>query len=90
MDEVESSHSMSYVEREDLKTFAASGRELKQVLIMISHWMRVTQDVTFSGFAANWAVANQSLGTEAIQEKWPLRGARFIADGSSEWGSAVI
>lgn len=53
MDELESTHLMSYVEREDLQTFAANGRELEQILVMISHWMRVTQDFTFSGFSAN-------------------------------------
>jgi hypothetical protein len=79
---------MTYEEREQLKEFARRGENLEQTLFMIAHWMRCTQDVSFSGFAANWATANRSEAVSAILRQWPLVGDRFIADNSSEWGSA--
>jgi hypothetical protein len=80
---------MTYVERESLKTFASRGECVADVLIMIAHWMREPHDVTFTGYASNWAEANRGRGVEPIRKQWPLSGPRSIADGSSEWGSAV-
>lgn len=82
-------HSMTYEEREALKSFARAGECLTDTLIMIAHWMRQTQDVTFSGYAANWAEANRSMNIEAMRKQWPLTGPRFIADNLSDWGSAL-
>lgn len=84
-------HSMTYAEREKLKRFAARGECLHAMLLAIAHWMREDMDVSFSGYVANWAEANKSIGPEisAILEHWPLVGDRFIANGSSRWGSAI-
>lgn len=82
-------HSMTYEERESLKAFARKGVGLDQALIMITHWMRSAQDVTFSGYAGNWAAANEQDPQGPLKAHWPLSGSRMIADGSSEWGSAV-
>ena len=89
MDELELAHSMTFAEREQLKQFARSGRNLEQALVMICHWMRCAADVTFSGYAANWAVAKTTEEVGAIRDQWPLQGPRMIADNSTEWGSAV-
>ena len=89
MDEAEAPHSMTYAEREKLKQFARQGKCLEQTLIMISHWMRCAPDVTFSGYASNWAASQAGEAVSAMREQWPLIGPRMIADGSSEWGSAI-
>ncbi len=57
MEEPESLHSMTHQEREQLKQVARRGKCLEQALVMISHWMRCSHDVTFSGYASNWAAA---------------------------------
>lgn len=80
-------HVMTFAERESLKDFARSGRSLDQALIMIAHWMRCNIDVTFAGYAANWAEANQTDDVSALRQHWPLSGPRMIADNSSDWGS---
>jgi len=82
-------HSMTYTEREALKTFAKRGECLSEVLVAIAHWMREPQDVTFTGYISNWAEANQREEGDPIMMQWPLNGPRLIAKGSSEWGSAV-
>lgn len=82
-------HSMTYAEREMLKTFATEGKELAPMLLAVSHWMREDMDVSFSGYISNWADANQHLDVELIRAKWPLIGPRFISDNSSIWGSAL-
>ena len=87
IDEAAPPHLMTYLEREALKAFARNGHSLDQALLMIAHWMRTGQDVTFSGYAANWAVANESDPRGPLKAKWPLTAPRMIADGSSEWGS---
>ena len=90
MDEIEITHSMTYAEREGLKVFAVQGECLADTLIMITHWMRQTLDVSFAGYASNWIEANRRLRPiEGMRKAWPFEGARFIADGSSEWGSAI-
>lgn len=89
MDEIDSFHSMTYAERESLKDFARRGECLDEALIMIAHWMRESQDVSFTGYASNWAEARRTESNEPMRKQWPLRGARFIADGSTEWGSAI-
>lgn len=79
---------MTYQERELLKSFDFGNQE-KQVLIMIAHWMRQSEQIPFSLYAAHWAAADLSAprNTSKLQEAWPLPGARMIADGFSEWGS---
>jgi hypothetical protein len=89
MDEIEQYHSMTYAEREALKSFAQRGECLSEVIVAIAHWMREAQDVTLTGYISNWAEANQSQKTAPMRKQWPLSGPRMIADGSSEWGSAV-
>ena len=89
MDEIEHHQSMTYEERESLKAFAAKGECLGDALIMIAHWMRQSQEVTFTGFAANWCEASRARLIEPMRKQWPLAGARFIADNSSEWGSSL-
>ena len=79
---------MSYAERETLKAFARRGVELQNTLIMISHWMASAADVTFTGYASNWAAANTPDGS-AMRAQWPLNGPRMIANNTSEWGSAI-
>jgi|CXWL01.1.fsa_nt_gi hypothetical protein len=89
MDESESFHAMTYAEREELKHFALRGECLADTLLMITHWMRQTQDITFTGYASNWAAANRDRGIEAMRRQWPLAGQQLIADRSSEWGSSL-
>lgn len=90
MDEIEFTHSMTYAEREALKRFADQGECLAEALIMIAHWMRQPQDVSFTGYAENWIEANRRLRSiDAMRKVWPFQGLRFIKDGSSEWGSAI-
>ncbi len=89
MEDQEFQHSMTYKEREQLKKFARQGLCLDQALIMISHWMGCGHDVTFSGYASNWAVAQAHEDVQAIRDQWPLNEPRMIADGRTEWGSAI-
>ena len=89
MDEYEAIHSMTYAECEGLKAFARKGENLEQALIMISHWMICGFDVTFSGYAANWAAANKNEDVEAIRRQWPLTGKRMIADNGTAWGGTI-
>lgn len=87
LDEQPSPHVMTYKERESLKQFARNGLGLDQALLMIAHWMRVDQDITFSGYAANWAIANEVDPMGPLKIQWPHSGIRMIADGKSDWGS---
>lgn len=80
---------MTYDEREGLKRFAQNGKCLADTLVMIAHWMRQVQDVTFTGYASNWSEANRDRNIGAMRAQWPLTGPRFIADNTSEWGSAL-
>lgn len=80
-------HSMTLAERETLKRFAREGKNLEQTIIMISHWMGCQVDVSFSGYAANWAVANTVEDVSAMRACWPLTEGRMIADNSTAWGS---
>lgn len=80
-------HVMTYDEREALKQFARRGQNLEQTLIMLAHWMRCDIDVSFSGYAANWAAANTREDVSAMREQWPLTTPRMIADDSTSWGS---
>ena len=89
MDEIEYPQSMTYKERESLKVFAGKGQCLAEALTMIAHWMRQSQEVTFTGFAANWCEANRLRLIDPMREHWPHTGTRFIADNTSEWGSAL-
>ena len=81
------SHRMTLKERESLKRFARQGVRLEQTLIMISNWMSCMQDVSFTAYAANWAVAVEPENENALKEQWPLTDRRMIADGETAWGS---
>ena len=89
MFEKELRHSMTYSERAELKQFARKGKNLEQALAMIAHWMACNLDVTFSGYAANWAAARTHDDVSAMRKQWPLSAPRMIADNASEWGSAL-
>jgi len=80
---------MSYDQREALKEFALRGENLKKTLMMLSHWMSSGVDVTFSGYASNWAAANCVDDVAAIRRQWPLNGPRMITDNLKAWGSAI-
>ncbi len=86
-DEQPAQHVMFYQEREELKKFARNGENLEQILIIISHWMSCAMDVSFSGYAAQWAAANTKEDVSAIRKQWPLTLPRMIADDSTAWGS---
>jgi hypothetical protein len=87
MQKQEPVHSMTFVEREQLKTFARGGKSLEELLIIVAYWMRCYQDVSFSDYAANWIAANTLDDVSAISAEWPLTGPRKIADNCSDWGS---
>lgn len=89
MEKIECPQSMTYEERESLKEFAGKGQCLAEALTMIAHWMRQSQGVTFTDFAANWCEANRFRLIDPMREHWPHTGDRFIADNTSEWGSAL-
>ena len=80
-------HSMTFKEREELKAFARKGLNISETLIMISHWMSCAIDVTFTGYASNWAAANLTDDVSAMRLQWPLTGPRWIANNSTAWGS---
>ncbi len=65
-------HSMTFKEREELKAFARKGLNISETLIMISHWMSCAIDVTFTGYASNWAAANLTDDVSAMRLQWPL------------------
>ena len=77
---------MTYHERESLKC-TAWGDQATEVLIMIGHWMRQGERVPFSAYAANWAEAQTLRNVSLLRARWPLRGARRIADNCSDWDS---
>lgn len=80
-------HVMSLKERETLKEFARRGENLEQIVIIIAHWMSCAMDVSFSGYAAQWAAANTKDDLSALRKQWPLESPRMIADNSTAWGS---
>lgn len=75
---------MEYHEREALKR--DWGEESKLVILMIAHWHRQTEQIPFSEYAANWAVACGERAKK-IQEVFPLKTKRMIKDGYSDWNS---
>ena len=86
-DETPPLHSMTYSEREALKSFARAGESLEELIVFIAHWLRCPMDVSFSGYVAHRAAAETAVDVSAIRRQWPVNGPRMIADGSSEWGS---
>ena len=80
-------HVMTYAERETLKRFARQGDNLDQALIAVAHWLSCGMDISFSGYVANWAAANQHDDVAAIRAQWPLTGPRMIANNATAWGS---
>lgn len=54
---------MTYIEREELKSFATSCglrgdiQSLTRTLIMIAHWMRQGKPVSFTEYASQWTEA---------------------------------
>lgn len=89
MEKTDPTHSMSFAECESLKDFARKSKNLKETLIMISNWMACGFDVTFTGYAANWAAANLTDDVSAMRHQWPLQGPRMIADNLTGWGSTI-
>ena len=83
-------HCMTYSEREQVKQFARRGEGLADVLIAITHWMRCAQDISFSAYIANWAIAQTQSDLTVVKNEWPLSSSRMIADGSTEWGSYLL
>ena len=79
--------SMTYVEREGLKRFAALGVNLHETITMIAHWERQVEHVGFSEYAANWVAARNRKDLSAMRKTWPLEGPRKIADNCSDWDS---
>lgn len=86
-DQQSTPHVMTKGEREELKQFARRGENLEQLIIIISHWMSCAMDVSFSGYAAQWAAANTKEDISALRKQWPLQSPRMIADNSTAWGS---
>ena len=87
---------MSYLEREQLKTFTDrcavqnDTQSLQMTLRMITHWMRQEQEITFTEYASHWtaAQANREDGnhsTESMVKEWPLRGEPRIHPGYSDY-----
>ncbi|MVT02138.1 hypothetical protein CD006_05625 [Enterobacter sp. 10-1] len=69
---------------------AGDNQSLERTLIMIAHWMRQGQRVTFTEYASQWTEAqkhrkdgNQS--TPEMAEAWPFRGKRCISPGGSDY-----
>ena len=87
--ETEYLKSMTYEEQEALKRFAHQGENLEETLVMIANWMSCRVDVTFTEYASNWIVANNTGNLQAMASTWPLTGRRMIADNSTAWGSAA-
>lgn len=84
-DVTDTSHAMTYAEREALKTFARNNENLEETIIMIAHWMRQDLDIGFSNYAANWAIGHRETNVKAMLRQWPLKGERHIKDGGSDW-----
>lgn len=78
---------MSYQEREQVKQFAGNRKNLSDLLTCIAHWMRQTNPIPFSEYAAQWAAAEQRRDVSAMRAEWPLNGDRAIADNCSDWGT---
>lgn len=81
--EMPNTHSMSYEEREHLKNMPTDESSLKALPHLIAHWMR-NENINFTLYASNWCVANE-YGTEAMRQHWPLKNARILADGATDW-----
>lgn len=79
------SHAMTYDEREALKAFARSNENLMETIVMIAHWMRQDIEISFSNYAANWAIGHQETDVKVMRRQWPLNGKRHIKDGGSDW-----
>jgi hypothetical protein len=85
---------MTSAEREALKTFAISCdidgdiQSLTRTLVMIAHWMRQGQRVSFTEYASQWTQAQKDRddgnhSTPAMQAQWPFSGKRCISPAYS-------
>lgn len=93
--------SMDYSEREALKRFAArcgannDVQSLERALIMIAHWMRQGQRISFTEYASQWTEAqkdreNGNHSTEAMAKTWPFGGKRCISKAGSDYYPAGV
>lgn len=81
----DTAQAMNYDEREALKAFAQDNQNLQETILMIAHWMRQDTKINFSSYAANWVAGHQTTDVTPMQKEWPLKGARHIKDGGSDW-----
>ena len=83
---------MTYQEREDLKILASDlaqtkdADSLRDLLVMIAHWMRQVPEIPFSIYASNWIHADRDV-TQKLKDAFPLKGKRMIGDKCSDWNS---
>jgi hypothetical protein len=82
-------HKMFYGEREKLKAVAEQlpTEELRQLVVLIAHWMRNPPRVHFDEYAANWIASEKRVNLDNLKSFYPLHGKRMIADNHSDWGS---
>ncbi|EFB4000249.1 hypothetical protein MU156_004767 [Escherichia coli] len=87
---------MTYIEREELKSFATSCglrgdiQSLTRTLIMIAHWMRQGKPVSFTEYASQWTEAQRERddgnhSTPEMAKQWPFSGKRCINPGGSDY-----
>lgn len=84
--------SMNYDEREALKRFTYSCESevdvesLARMLILIAHWFRLNEKISFTEYASHYIEANKDTGTfgtstQKMQDTWPLSGKCRIKNG---------
>lgn len=86
-------HSMCYEEREKLKSFTYycerenDTASLARVLILIAHWFRLSEKVSFTEYASHYIAANKNTGkfgasSQVMQDTWPLTQKCRIREGN--------
>lgn len=92
---------MTRTEREELKSFATQCgnagdiQSLERTLIMIAHWMRQGQRVSFTEYASQWTEAQRERSdgnhsTPEMAKQWPFSGKRCISPGGSDYYPAGV
>lgn len=87
---------MTYHEREKLKSFTyqcfsnSDTKSLERTLIMIAHWMRQGQRISFTEYASQWTEAQKNRtdgnhSTPAMAQQWPFSGKRCISKSGSDY-----
>lgn len=87
---------MTYHEREKLKFFTyqcmSNGdiQSMERTLIMIAHWMRQGQRISFTEYASQWTESHRSetgsyQSTSAMIQLWPFSGKRCINQSGSDY-----